>query len=67
MASCRIPFIMPYERFPVIGSKHPLGVRFFIEYLAAQLVVGDKSKRVSGIKQWVGSFVEAFGSDWRSS
>ena len=24
-----------------------------------------QSKGVSGIKQWIGSFVEAFGSDWR--
>ena len=29
------------ERLPVIGGKHPLDVRFLVENLAAQLVVGD--------------------------
>ena len=29
------------ERLPVIGGKHPLDVRFLVENLSAQLVVGD--------------------------
>lgn len=31
------------ERFPVIGGKHPLDVRFFVQNLSAQLVVGYHS------------------------
>ena len=31
---------MQSERFPVIGGKHPLDVRFLVENLSAQLVVG---------------------------
>ena len=40
-ASGRIPFMMLFERFPVIGSKHPFDVRFLVQNLAAQLVIGD--------------------------
>lgn len=29
------------ERLPVIGGKHTLYVRFLVENLAAQLIVGD--------------------------
>ena len=36
-------FMMLSERLPVIGGKHPLDVRFLVENLAAQLVVGYHS------------------------
>ena len=29
------------ERLPVIGGKHPFDVRFLVQNLAAQLVIGD--------------------------
>ena len=35
--------MMLSERFPVIGGKHPLDVRFLVENLATQLVVGYHS------------------------
>jgi len=35
--------MMLFERLPVIGGKHPLNVRFLVENLAAQLVVGYHS------------------------
>lgn len=40
-ASGRIPFMMLFERLPVIGGKHPLDVRFLVQNLSSQLVIGN--------------------------